>query len=95
MKKTASSGSAATSVIHGLTRAMMAMAKTKKMASPISCGNQVGKSAKSPTSRSRRWTASPDSTGIGRAAGLRKILSMKLTRMSTPLTLRTIQPPHS
>jgi len=31
----------------------------------------------------------------GRAAGLRRMLSMKLTRMSTLLTLRTSQPPHS
>ena len=95
MKKTASNGSTATRVIQGLMRAMMATAKTKKRAWPIICGSQVGKSAKSPTSRSRRWMASPDSTGIGRAAGLARTLAMKLTRISTPLALRTSQPPHS
>ena len=42
--------------------------------------------------------AAPDivfKTGIGRAAGLLRMLSMKLTRMSTWLTERTAQPPHS
>ena len=45
MKKTVINGSTATSVIHGLTRAMMMTAKMKKSASPISCGIHVGKSA--------------------------------------------------